>query len=561
MNLFISHSSKDSKTANEICELLEKSGNKCFLAPRDIRSGHEYAEEIINGIDNSDIMILLLSKASDSSPHVLREIERAVSKKLPIIVYKLEEVTLSKSMEYFLMTHQWVSEKPKAGYNELLTCINGFYNEKSDSGVKADISTGRKKADKSFIIKVVSMSAAAAVLIIAAVLVFGAVSKPVSVLGEGIDITEGTTPNETVTSAIDGITTTSAAAMEESGTPAAAENITDTENMNTTKTPQTSAETFSDVPTDTELPKTENEPAEEQTTNVTVEPAEERTTNMTEEPAGEQTANITDEEAASTAAVASAVTAELGDTVILGEYLGEPIKWRIIGLEEDGKTALVIADNVLTMKCFDAAEGGKYNSYDGTDYWRTAPKDMDKETEKLVRGDNAWESSNLRAWLNSDRDNVEYSGQEPNGQAMSEKKNGYNTEAGFLRSFSKTEAAAVLTSSVETNGVTTEDKVFLLSTDELHLLDEADVSTYAVPTESAAKQDQSGWYKLNINEYSINDHYWWLRDPDLTTGSQVYLVNISYAGDKVISRSAGLEGYGVRPVMRIDLTAECIEIK
>ncbi len=105
MYVFISHSSQNSGTAEDICALIESNGHKCFLAPRDIRSGHEYAEEIINGIDRSGVMVLVLSKDSNESPHVLREIERAVSKRVPIIVYKLEDVQLSKSMEYFLMSH------------------------------------------------------------------------------------------------------------------------------------------------------------------------------------------------------------------------------------------------------------------------------------------------------------------------------------------------------------------------------------------------------------------------------------------------------------------------
>lgn len=531
MKLFISHSSKDAKTAGEICKMLEKTGHKCFLAPRDIRSGHEYAEEIINGIDGSDVIVLLLSKASDSSPHVLREIERAVSKKLPIIVYKLEEVTLSKSMEYFLMTHQWVSEKPKAGYQELLNCVSEFSGESVDN--KGQTTEIKKKASKSFIIKSVSISAAAVVILAAAaVLISGTVNRPASVYGESMDINdekvseiqENTADNLSVTepekSSVTDKVTKSAADSE---AEIQSECNTDAENTEITTAQETEAVT---EPTEAEK---ETEPASEQTSE--------------------------------TETAFASVNAELGDTVILGEYLGEAIKWRIIGLEDEGRTALVIADNVLTMKCFDAAEGGKYNSYDGVDYWRTAPKDMDKETEKLVRGDNNWETSTLRAWLNSDRDNVEYSGQEPNSQAMSEKKNGYNTESGFLKSFSKEEREAVLTSFVVTNGVTTEDKIFLLSSEELYLLDAADVGTYAVPTDGAAKQDQSRWYELNVNDYSIRDHYWWLRDPDTETGSQVYLVNISYAGDKVISQSAGLEGYGVRPVMRIDLTSDCVEVK
>ena len=73
MQIFISHSSVDAKAAANICELLERSGNKCFIAPRDIRSGREYAEELINGIDRSTAMILLMSENANHSPHVLRD--------------------------------------------------------------------------------------------------------------------------------------------------------------------------------------------------------------------------------------------------------------------------------------------------------------------------------------------------------------------------------------------------------------------------------------------------------------------------------------------------------
>lgn len=122
--VFISHSSKDGNIASELCNYLEENGKKCFIAPRDIQYGHEYAEEIVNGVDNSDSMVLMLSNSSNSSPHVLREVERAVSKSVPIIIYKLEEVELSKSMEYFLMTHQWVSAKTKEGFKDILKHIN-----------------------------------------------------------------------------------------------------------------------------------------------------------------------------------------------------------------------------------------------------------------------------------------------------------------------------------------------------------------------------------------------------------------------------------------------------
>ena len=61
-HIFISHSSSDAKQAEALCGYLEKRNKKCFIAPRDIRSGHEYAEELLDGIDNSYVVILMLSE-------------------------------------------------------------------------------------------------------------------------------------------------------------------------------------------------------------------------------------------------------------------------------------------------------------------------------------------------------------------------------------------------------------------------------------------------------------------------------------------------------------------
>ena len=115
MQIFISHASQNAAEASAVCRLLEERGTRCFIAPRDIRTGKEYAEEIVNGLDGSAAVLLLMSEAANRSPHVLREVERAVSKSIPILVYKLEEVALSKSMEYFLMTHQWSARRTRTG--------------------------------------------------------------------------------------------------------------------------------------------------------------------------------------------------------------------------------------------------------------------------------------------------------------------------------------------------------------------------------------------------------------------------------------------------------------
>lgn len=143
-NVFLSHSSKNADIASELCEFLESNGKKCFIAPRDIRFGMEYAEEIVNGIDESEAMILILSKDSNESPHVLREIERAVSKGIPIIVYRIEEVQLSKSLEYFLMTNQWMDAMKMSDYNNILVCVNQVL-DKDNAKTLSKTAVGEKK--------------------------------------------------------------------------------------------------------------------------------------------------------------------------------------------------------------------------------------------------------------------------------------------------------------------------------------------------------------------------------------------------------------------------------
>lgn len=147
--LFISHSSTDALTAMEICELLEQNRIECFIAPRNIRSGREYAEEIVNGIEHSTAMVLLMSRAANASPHVLREVERAVSKNIPILVYKLEDVELSKSLEYFLMTHQWINKETKGDHSEILAVARELEQRESAGGVREAAESQKGAAESS----------------------------------------------------------------------------------------------------------------------------------------------------------------------------------------------------------------------------------------------------------------------------------------------------------------------------------------------------------------------------------------------------------------------------
>ena len=107
-DVFISYASRDQPIAHEICERLESEGLCCWIAPRDIVPGSEYAEAIIDGIESSRLMVVVHSSAANDSPHVLREVERAVSKGITVIPFRIENVKPKKSLEFFLSAPHWL---------------------------------------------------------------------------------------------------------------------------------------------------------------------------------------------------------------------------------------------------------------------------------------------------------------------------------------------------------------------------------------------------------------------------------------------------------------------
>ena len=52
-DIFISYSSIDKTAADTVCSILEQNGVSCWIAPRDITPGLDFAETIIDGIKSS----------------------------------------------------------------------------------------------------------------------------------------------------------------------------------------------------------------------------------------------------------------------------------------------------------------------------------------------------------------------------------------------------------------------------------------------------------------------------------------------------------------------------
>ena len=107
-DVFISYSNIDKSVAVDVCSILEKNGIPCWIAPRDVPAGKPYAASLVNAIRDSQIIVLVLSKGSNNSVHVLREMSEAVDNGIPIIPFRIEDIEPSEEMRYYIKSIHWL---------------------------------------------------------------------------------------------------------------------------------------------------------------------------------------------------------------------------------------------------------------------------------------------------------------------------------------------------------------------------------------------------------------------------------------------------------------------
>lgn len=107
-DVFISHSARNREVADAICAALEKTGIRCWVAPRDVRPGRSFPGEITRAIQQSKAMVMVFSSHSNNSEQVLREVQLATESHLVIIRFRIEDVALTDDLRYFLSTPHWL---------------------------------------------------------------------------------------------------------------------------------------------------------------------------------------------------------------------------------------------------------------------------------------------------------------------------------------------------------------------------------------------------------------------------------------------------------------------
>jgi uncharacterized protein len=106
--VFVSYSSEDEELVGAVCSALEAEAIHCWMAPRDVQGGRPNSGQITQAIREAEVLLLVLSKASNRSKQVLREVERAAHCQSHVLTFRIEAIAPGDDLAYFLGAGHWV---------------------------------------------------------------------------------------------------------------------------------------------------------------------------------------------------------------------------------------------------------------------------------------------------------------------------------------------------------------------------------------------------------------------------------------------------------------------
>ena len=138
--VFISYKSEEDAEMQKLLKIIEDAGISCWVAPRNIPIGSNYAAEIPAAIDSCPIFILMLSKKAQVSPWIAKELSLAIGANKAILPIMIEDCTLTNEYKYYLTNVQIysITRDAQKTINELLERIGFLLHTKIIINNKAD---------------------------------------------------------------------------------------------------------------------------------------------------------------------------------------------------------------------------------------------------------------------------------------------------------------------------------------------------------------------------------------------------------------------------------------
>jgi TPR repeat protein len=107
-DVFISYPHQEKTAADAVCATLEAGGIRCWIAPRDVSGGAEWADAIVDAIDHCKAMVLVFSSHTNGSKQILREVQRAFDREKPVMPVRIENVAPESGLAYYMGPVHWL---------------------------------------------------------------------------------------------------------------------------------------------------------------------------------------------------------------------------------------------------------------------------------------------------------------------------------------------------------------------------------------------------------------------------------------------------------------------
>ena len=113
--VFISYSSQNQDVADMLVNIAKNNSVNCWIASSNIEAG-SYAKQIVQGIKEARVFVVIVSESAMLSPHVKNELDIATSRikdGLIIMPFKIDAAELDDECRYYLGRHEFfMGEKP-----------------------------------------------------------------------------------------------------------------------------------------------------------------------------------------------------------------------------------------------------------------------------------------------------------------------------------------------------------------------------------------------------------------------------------------------------------------
>lgn len=147
--VFISHSKEDKNIADFICNSLERENVGCWIAPRDIPYGDDWAGDISQAISQSKLFLFLFSENSNKSRQCPKEVNLADNAGVPIICVAIDKAEMNPTLKYHLSLVQgmYLNTSDLSSYiDNIITSVK----LKLDNPIESATSNLDKELEKNF---------------------------------------------------------------------------------------------------------------------------------------------------------------------------------------------------------------------------------------------------------------------------------------------------------------------------------------------------------------------------------------------------------------------------